>query len=131
MQKQPHWRMTLLRTEETTQKYLEEIANRLPNSGCPLCKFEGKIKEFDNWVLMKNKFPYDRYYTKSDMIVSKRHIAEGQLNDMEKAELDRLKKEVLYMDYDSFVEHFPRTKSIPEHVHYHLIEYRRPDGQPR
>ena len=123
--------MSLLRTEETVKKYQEEISRRDAKSGCPLCKFETKIKEFDNWILMKNKFPYDRYFTKSDMLVTKRHISDGQLNDMEKAELDRLKKEVLFIDYDSLVEHCPRTKSVPEHVHYHLIEYKRPDGIPR
>lgn len=131
MQKQPHWRTSMLRNEETALEYEAYLNNRKPTDGCLLCTSDEVIKEFDNWVLMKNKFPYDRYFTKNDMVVTKRHITDGQLNDMEKAELDRLKKEVLFIDYDSLVEHFPRTKSVPEHVHYHLIEYKRPDGLPR
>ena len=131
MQKQPHWITATLRTEETALKYEEEIAKRTSDSGCPLCLFETQVKEFDNWVLMKNKFPYDRYFTKSDMLVPKRHVGENQLNDIEIAELGRLKKEVLYLDYDSIIEHFPGPKSIPEHFHYHLVQYKRPDGLPR
>jgi hypothetical protein len=130
MQAQPHWREILLRTEETAQKYDEYRATR-DNSKCPLCDSDEVIKEFDSWVLMKNKFPYDRYFEKSDMLVTKRHITEGQLSDMEIAELQRLKHDVLYTDYDSLIEHFPQQKSIPGHVHYHLAQYKRADGEPR
>ena len=131
MQKQPHWRHAMLRTEETALAYEEDIETRDPEKGCRLCEFETTIKEFDNWVLMKNKFPYDRYFTKSDMLVPKRHVTEGQLNDMELAELARIKRDVLYIDYDSVMEHFPSSRSIPEHFHYHLIQIKRSDGQSR
>ena len=130
MQKQPYWREVLLRTEETAKKYDNYIALR-NSKECPLCGSDEVVKEYDSWVVMHNKFPYDRYFAKSDMLVTKRHITDSQLNDMELAELQRLKHDVLYVDYDSLIEHFPEQKSIPEHVHYHLVQYKRADGEPR
>lgn len=131
MQDQPHWRRLLLRTEESAAAYEREIALLPKDGSCPLCKFETVIKEFDHWVLMKNKFPYDRYFTKSDMLVTKRHIPEGQLNEEERAEYFKIKNKHLSPEYDSAIEHMPAQKSIPEHVHVHMVEYIRPDGLPR
>jgi hypothetical protein len=130
MQKQPYWREILLRKEDTAKKYDEYIAKREAKV-CPLCDSKEIITEYDSWVVMRNKFPYDRYFEKSDMLVTKRHITDAQLSDMELAELQRLKHDVLYTDYDSLIEHFPEQKSIPEHGHYHLVQYQRADGQPR
>lgn len=130
MQKQPYWREILLRKEETAKRYDEFVANR-KSDDCLLCNSDEVFKEYDSWVVMHNKFPYDRYFAKSDMLVTKRHITDGQLNDMELAELQRLKHDALYIDYDSIIEHFPEQKSIPEHVHYHLVQYKRADGEPR
>jgi hypothetical protein len=130
MQKQPYWREILLRTEETAKQYRDFIANRATPE-CPLCTSPEVLHDYDNWILVRNKFPYDRYFEKSDMLITKRHITDAQLNDMELAELQRLKHDVLYINYDSIIEHFPEQKSIPEHVHYHLVQYKRVDGQPR
>jgi len=131
MQIQPHWRQLLLRTEKTAQAYEDYIKARDSQSGCPLCDSDEILKEFDHWLLMHNKFPYDRYFAKSDMLVPKRHITEGQLNDAERLEFVELKQNVLYTEYDSIIEHFPAQKSIPEHLHFHLVQYKRADGEPR
>ena len=89
------------------------------------------IQTFEHWILMKNKFPYDRYFTKSDMLVTKRHVPDDNLSEAEEAELMHLKHQVLCSDYDSIIEHMSLNKSIPEHTHLHLVEYKRPDGLPR
>jgi hypothetical protein len=128
MQLQPHWRQTLLRTEKTAQAYEQYIKKRTSKSGCPLCESNEVFKEYEHWVLMHNKFPYDRYFSKSDMLVPKRHITEGQVSDVERAEFIHLKRDVLFTDYDSIIEHFPEQKSIPEHVHYHLVQYKREEA---
>lgn len=131
MQEQPHWRRLLLRTEETADRYQADILTRETEAGCPLCKFELVIQEFEHWVHKRNKYPYDRYFEKSDMLVTKRHVADTELNQAEREELDRLKKEVLHLEYDSLLEHMPAQRSIPAHTHYHLIQFRRHDGAPR
>ena len=131
MQEQPHWRRLLLRTEETADRYQADILTRPKDGGCPLCKFDSVIQEFEHWVHKGNKYPYDRYFEKSDMLVTKRHVADTDLTQAERDELDKLKKEVLYANYDSLLEHMPVQRSIPAHAHYHLIQFRRHDGQPR
>jgi diadenosine tetraphosphate (Ap4A) HIT family hydrolase len=131
MQEQPHWRKLLLRTEESAAKYEKEIAERGDDASCALCLFETVVKEYEHWFLMTNKYPYDRYFTKSDMLVSKRHVPE---QDLTKAELDEMRELIrsdLSTDYDSIIEHMPLQKSIPEHTHMHLVQYKRPDGLPR
>jgi len=126
MQNQPHWRRLLLRTEESANRYEEAIKSRTPTVGCNLCSdHDSTLQEFSHFVLMKNKFPYDRYFTKSDMIVAKRHVTELELNQEERTELAEIKK-VLSDSYDSLIEHLPKQKSIPGHYHLHVIEFKRP-----
>jgi hypothetical protein len=131
MQAQPHWRRLLLRTEETAAAYEAEIAARTNDSDCPLCHFEGVLQEYEHWVLMRNKFPYDRYFSKSDMLVTKRHAPEHEVTEAERQEYISLKENVLCQDYDSVMEHMPAQKSIPGHAHVHLVQFKRPDGLPR
>ncbi len=124
---QPHWRRLLLRSEEAAKKYEDEIKNHKSGDGCNLCNDkESIVKEYEHWVLMKNKFPYDRYFTKSDMLVLKRHVGEHDLNDSERTEFISIKKE-LSDSYDSIIEHLPKQKSIPDHFHVHIIEFKRPE----
>ncbi len=52
---------------------------------------ENIIEEYTHWVLMRNEFPYDRYFSKSDMLVTKRHTQEHELTDEEIAEFFTLK----------------------------------------
>ena len=124
---QPHWRRLLLRSEKAASEYEEAIKNRVPGSGCNLCNDHDSIlQEFSHFVLMKNKFPYDRYFTKSDMLVSKRHAAEQELTPEERTEFISIKRE-LSDSYDSIIEHLPKQKSIPDHFHVHIIEFKRPE----
>jgi hypothetical protein len=123
---QPHWRRLLLRSEEAALKYEESIRNHTHSNICNLCNDNvSTLKEFSHFKLMKNKFPYDRYFTKSDMLVSKRHVAEHELTEEERAELIAIKKS-LSDSYDSIIEHLPKQKSIPDHYHVHIVEFKRP-----
>ena len=131
MQEQPHWRRLLLRSEATANRNHADFLARKADEGCPLCKSELAIQEFEHWIHKKNKYPYDRYFEKSDMLVSRRHVSDIDLNEAERNELDYLKTEVFHTDYDALLENLPVQRSIPEHAHYHLIQFRRHDGIPR
>lgn len=135
MQEQPHWRRLLLRTEETAERYEREVkAKKVPGSSlCNMCADKDAIKkEFTHWVLMENIYPYDRYFSKSDMLVLKRHSDEAGLHAEEHDELFALKhSDELVDSYDALLENFSKQSSIPGHYHIHLIEYKRHDGQPR
>lgn len=128
MQKQEHWRRLLLRTEETATAY--EAAQREQNSvgGCRLCADPDTIEEYTHWRLMPNRFPYDRLFEKSDMLVLRRHSDEYGLTQDERRELLHLKAEVLSDRYDGFLEQLPKQRSIPHHYHVHVVTYKRPQG---
>jgi hypothetical protein len=132
MQEQPHWRRLLLRSEETASRYEVEIEERKHSAHiCPLCEFEDVIREFEHWVIMKNKFPYDRYFSKSDMLVSRRHAAEDAITDKERDEYHYIRTHMLGDEYDTVMNHLPKQKSLPNHYHVHLIQIKRHDGLPR
>lgn len=129
---QPHWRRLLLRTEETAKRYEDAIASHATSGEkvCNLCADkDAVIQEFEHWVLMQNSYPYDRYFSKSNMLVTKRHTNETGLNEAEKAELLQLKNSTeLSEQYDSMLEHFQKQRSMPNHYHIHIIEFKRPEG---
>lgn len=132
MQNQEHWRRLLLRTDKTAAAYEAAIAEGKPEGGCRLCSDkEAVLQEFEHWFLMDNRFPYDRYFSKSHMLVSKRHVKEADLNEAEKAEFQDLRNGYLSEHYDSILDHLPKQKSLPNHCHMHLIEVRRHDGLAR
>lgn len=126
MQEQPHWRRLLLRSEEGAKAY--EIAQQtMPKTeGCRLCNDPETITDYKYWRLVPNRFPYDRYFSKSEMLVSKRHVDERGLTSEEMSELYNLKTE-LAEEYDLIFENMPKQKSIPHHIHYHLVEIMRPE----
>jgi diadenosine tetraphosphate (Ap4A) HIT family hydrolase len=130
MQQQPqeHWRRLLLRTEEVAKNYEAAQKNRLPGNGCRLCNDSETLAEYEYWRVMPNAFPYDRYFTKSDMLVLKRHTDELGLTDAEYKELLQLKSTVLMHEYDHLLDNLPKQKSIPHHCHFHLISFKRPEG---
>ncbi len=127
MQKQEHWRRLLLRMEETACRYEEAQKEKEQSEGCRLCNDTESIAEYKYWRLMPNMFPYDRYFTKSDMLVTKRHTDERGLTKEEREEFLDLKSKVLTDQYDSILDHLPKQRSIPHHCHYHLVEFKRPD----
>ena len=127
LQEQEPWRALLLRTPETAARYEEVKKNTPKTDGCRLCSDGRALQEFKHWYIMPNEFPYDRFFEKSDMLVSKRHTDEEGLNAEEIAEWRELKNTVLSDNYDHIFENLPKQKSIPHHIHYHLVTPYRPD----
>lgn len=126
MQKQEHWRRLLLRSEETATAYERAQRAQSANDGCRLCRDPDAIAEYKYWRLMPNLFPYDRLFSKSDMLVLRRHSDEYGLREDERAELLQLKCGVLVDEYDALLEQLPKQRSIPHHFHVHLVQYKRP-----
>jgi len=124
MQHQESWRRLLLRTEATAKKY--EAAQQEPGEpGCRLCKDDTILNEYEYWRLMPNAFPYDRFFVKSDMLVSKRHTDGNDLSEEELTEFRQIKSGGLADNYDLIFENLPKQKSIPHHIHYHLVEIKK------
>ena len=118
--------LRLLRTTETATAYAQAKATERPPEGCRLCADPATIREYEHWRIMPNRFPYDRYYERSDMLVLKRHARESELTDAERTELCSLKEGALGEQYDQLLENLPHKQSIPHHCHLHLVTIRPP-----
>lgn len=121
------WRRLLMRTEETAQAYERAQEQKKSDGACRLCEDTDSIKEYQHWRLMPNKYPYDRYFTKSDMLVLKRHDDERGLTDDEREEYFKLKSDVLIDVYDAVLDNLPKQKSIPHHCHFHMVSFKHPE----
>jgi diadenosine tetraphosphate (Ap4A) HIT family hydrolase len=112
--------MPSLRTPESQDHYLKLIDEGILNGSCVLCT-KPAIKEFEYWKILPNDFPYDRIAKVHHMIVPKRHTTEPELTADEINELNKIKQEYLFHEYDYVMEAAHRKKSIPAHFHLHLI----------
>ena len=108
------------RTDEGDRRYRAALAAGILDRGCPLCILPS-IKEFTHWRIIKNEYPYDAVAAVHDMIVLKRHIAEGEFIEAEKQELLEIKNSHLNQEYEYIIEAIGKYKSIPAHFHLHLI----------
>jgi len=127
MQEQEHWRRLLLRTEETATIYEEAQKNSPKTNGCRLCNDKETIKKYEHWRLVPNAFPYDRFFSKSVMLISNRHTDENGLTEEEVAEFRKLKNTEFSDEYDLLFENMPVQKSIPHHIHYHIVQIKKPN----
>lgn len=90
---------------------------------------ESLIKEFKNWVIIKNDFPYDAIATTSHMISTKREVAFdwNLLNEEEIEEFNELKNNYIKQNYEVLWENLPKGQTLPGHFHLHLLVLKRED----
>ncbi len=86
-------------------------------------KQETIIRDFTHWMIIKNRFPYDRMARINHMLVSKQPLrtqydASTEARNELITIMKLLEKEAYY---DAYLENFPKTKSVKQHVHIHLI----------
>jgi len=121
---------TFLRSNEMMTEYMRvseerrergEIANPFENWKNNL------VKEFNNWVIIKNEFPYDAVASVSHMISTKRNVAFdwNLLNEEELKEFAEIKNTYIKENYDALWENLPRGITVPIHFHLHLIVLKR------
>jgi hypothetical protein len=119
------WRRLLLRTRNTADAYEAAKQAEAHIKECRLCSDHDTLEDYSHWRLMPNRFPYDRYFATSHMLVLKRHSDERGLTFDELDELRHLKQTTLGEHYDLIMENLPKQQSIPHHTHYHLISLKR------
>jgi len=110
-----------LRTKKTRRKYLKLISEGFLVNGCSLCKETKSIKEFKHWRILNNRFPWDRIAKTHHMIIPKRHTIYEKLNEIEKKEFEIIKVGYIEEKYELIAEAMNKKKSIPKHLHIHLI----------
>lgn len=116
--------MISYRTKKTQDKYDKYLKEKY-NFRCILCIQDMKIKEYDHWILLKNKFPYDAYYKNHRLLATKRHIKYlSELTREEQAEFNKLiDKNEGEIKYQLKMFNAEERRSIPRHLHFHLMDY--------
>lgn len=113
--------MGSFRTQKAIDAYNAYIKEGgLEKEGCALCN-KPTIHEFTYWRVVENSFPYDKIARVHHMLITKEHKPETEVTEEEFREFARIKTGDLNAEYDYLVEPMARKRSIPEHIHYHLI----------
>ncbi len=121
---------TFLRTQETMERYMK-VSEERKSSGQKVDHFlnwkDHCIKEFNNWVIVENEFPYDAVASVSHMIATKREVGFDWdlLTTEEREEYELIKKTYLSEHYDAIWENLPRGSTVAHHFHLHLIVLKR------
>jgi diadenosine tetraphosphate (Ap4A) HIT family hydrolase len=109
----------IFRTNALAEQYAKHIEAGNLKTACPLCE-RAALHEFLFWKILTNRFPYDRIAEVHHMLVLRRHAPDNALTPEELKELTQIKSEYV-SQYQYIIEVTAQKKSIPEHVHYHLI----------
>lgn len=113
-----------LRSAKTKNKYKKYLMNN-KKINCIYCDRELFVCEFKYWIILENRFPYDKIAETCHMLAPKRHVArEDDLNEDEKEELLKIKKEKVAF-YDIIMQSTVSATSRPDHFHLHLLRYKR------
>ena len=113
-----------LRLPKTQSSYVKYLENEYDGS-CIFCAKKELLPITDieraakDWIVVKNKFPYDKIFKNHIMIAPSRHVGDvWELTDDERKQLDMLldKKK-----YTMCILNKRESRSIPQHLHYHLV----------
>lgn len=121
---------TFLRSYEMMSKYMTDM-RELEEKGTRTNPFldwrDSLVKEFEHWIIMENKYPYDAVATTTHMLATKREVAFNWdlLNEEEKKEFEKIRKEYLPEHYDAIWENLPKGQTVPGHFHLNLLVLKR------
>lgn len=81
------------------------------------------LREFTHWLIIENRFPYDNMVCVNHLLIPRRPFADfTEATTTELAEHEAIRMQLVQEQfYDAIVENLPRSKSVKNHVHLHLI----------
>lgn len=81
--------------------------------------------EYDHWVIIPNRYPYDTIFSVHDLLIPKRHFAFiREATDEERHEYYAIKKQLdKEGKYESIIENFTNSRSVNKHFHAHLVHW--------
>lgn len=112
------------RTEAMNLAY-KKFREENPNQPCIFCNKDRALKEFDYWVLMDVKFPYDNIATDQVMLAPKRHVSEWKEVNQEERDEYFFIRALLLDKYDCAWENSTKEKTIPGHLHEHYLIFKK------
>ncbi len=131
-----------LRTAKTRKKYIKLIKSGHLEGECAMCnefqhatmsnepesarwaRKNSLVKQFEHWVVVRNRFPYDLIADVNDMLVTKRHTTFECLNAEELKEYGEIKTGFIERNYHIILESLANGRSFPHHFHVNLIVYK-------
>ena len=113
-----------LRTQKTQDEYIKYLETEY-DGACIFCAKKAHLPYTDvrraapDWIVVKNEFPYDKIFKNHVMIAPKRHICDSS----ELTEPERIQREILLRGekYTMCILNKKDKRSIPQHLHYHLV----------
>jgi len=94
-----------------------------------MCELEAMvvITEFAHWRLIHNNYPYDEVAEIHHMLVPKDHVSFDDGVTVEAKEELMLINEEFEKNgkYDCIMQNYPIGQSQPQHLHYHLLTWKR------
>lgn len=105
------------KSEKIYRKFLEKNKNI-----CPFCEQELLINKYKYWILVENKFPYDKISEYHHLLATIREVEEFE--DLKKEEITELKNifRKLEKNYSYISLNVRQKRSIRKHFHFHLIK---------
>lgn len=117
-----------LRTPDLEKVYSEFRKNTDPNY-CPFCNRDLMRHEFKYWIVVDNRFPYNKAFVTHHLLAAKRHVRTWEeLTREEFEELKSIEYQVMnkeFGDYDVIIINVPARQSVPRHLHFHLAAYKK------
>lgn len=85
------------------------------------------IEAFQHWFICENEFPYDGVAIRHHMLVPVLHVKhERELPQPVRRELELILDRINDGDkYDCIIRNFTIGQSHPNHLHYHLVTWKR------
>lgn len=115
--------MNKLRTEKTQEAYDKHKAEYCKTGKCYLCEADEEYYIGIYWRIVTNQFPYDKIAKFHQLLTPVRHVKDRkELTIQEINELNYILEE-LEDTHDCLIENFQGNKSVPDHLHFHLIKY--------
>ena len=117
-----------LRSSEMNKKYAENQAQYADFSATKSFDEDAEsiIHQYKHWYIIKNLFPYDTIAQVHDMLVPNRVF--GKMSLCNKVEWEEYKTIITQLEedgyYDAILENFSKNRSVPKHLHLHLIVWK-------
>jgi len=85
------------------------------------------VADYTYWRLIENNYPYDEVASVHHMLVPKQHVS------FKDGVSEEAKKELVLIndgfetsgEYDCIMQNFSVGQSQPQHLHYHLLTWKR------
>lgn len=117
------------RSETVSHEY-EKFKARKLSEGADLHTFtladETIVREFNYWLIIENRFPYDNMTSLNHLLIPRRPFADfTEATEEELAEHRSIRNQLATEGlYDAVVENFPHAKSVTRYAHLHLVRWK-------